>query len=92
VWKKEINAFGRPASICGQAVALMLWLNSSIRGRGGGLGRGPTSGDSRRIRKTNQIFRWVASAARGEKEIHTEFFWKNAEARVRLEEPNLKKE
>jgi hypothetical protein len=28
--KKKDNAFGKLASICGQVVALMLWLNSSI--------------------------------------------------------------
>jgi hypothetical protein len=31
VVKRKINAFGRLASICGQAVAWMLWLNISIR-------------------------------------------------------------
>jgi hypothetical protein len=64
VWKKEINAFGRLASICGQAAALMFLLTSSIRWGGGGIGAGPSAGDSLMLRITNQEgFRWAAYAA-----------------------------
>jgi hypothetical protein len=43
------------------------------------------------LRITNQGFRWAAYAACGEMEIHTKFFWKNPEARDRLEELDLEK-
>jgi hypothetical protein len=43
------------------------------------------------LRVTNQGFRWAAYAACEEMEIYTEFFWKNPEARGRLEELDLDK-
>jgi hypothetical protein len=43
------------------------------------------------LRITNQGFGWAAYAACVEMKIHREFFWKNPEARDRLEELDLEK-